>query len=123
LISLSESYEAVWSQYKQTNNTFVVDLYKNSTAFTLVVLVFFGASLIALLVKWLITRFSVKKKISHLSNEDKTFLYWLKGDSGGSVGFSAEVVSEKIESLKQNGLLHEKFSINNNDVYVSWLPY
>lgn len=123
LISLSESYEMVWSQFKQTNNTFVVDLYKNSTAFTLFVLVFFGASIIALLGKWLITHFSVKKKILSLSNEDKTFLNLLKADSGGSEDFSAEVVSEKIESLKQNGILHEKFSIHNNDVYVSWLPY
>lgn len=123
LISLSESYEIIWSQYKQTNNTFVVDLYKNSTAFTLVVVAIFAVSLIALLGKLLITRVSARKKIVDLSIEDKALINSLKAEFKDSKNIPAVTDSEKIKFLKQNGILHEKFSIRNGDVYVSLVPY
>lgn len=123
LLSLSESYEVIWSQYKQTNNTFVVDLYKNSAAFTLVVLAIFCVSLVALLGKFFITRISARKKISGLSDEDKALIDLFKVGSKNSKTFSWAMIPEKVELLKQKGLLHEKFVIQNNDVYMSWVPY
>ncbi|MDD3791850.1 MAG: exosortase/archaeosortase family protein [Candidatus Bathyarchaeota archaeon] len=123
LLSLSESYEVIWSQYKQTNNTFVVDLYKNSAAFTLVVLAIFCVSLVALLGKFFITRISARKKISGLSDEDKALIDLFKVGSKTSKTFSGAMIPEKVELLKQKGLLHEKFVIQNNDVYMSWVPY
>lgn len=123
LLSLSESYEVIWSQYKQTNNTFVVDLYKNSAAFTLVVLAIFCVSLVALLGKFFITRISARKKISGLSDEDKALIDLFKVGSKNSKTFSGAMIPEKVELLKQKGLLHEKFVIQNNDVYMSWVPY
>jgi len=123
LLSLSESYEVIWSQYKQTNNTFVVDLYKNSAAFTLVVLAIFCVSLVALLGKFFITRISARKKISGLSDEDKALIDLFKVGSKTSKTFSRAMIPEKVELLKQKGLLHEKFVIQNNDVYMSWVPY
>lgn len=123
LLSLSESYEVIWSQYKQTNNTFVVDLYKNSAAFMLVVLAIFCVSLVALLGKFFITRISARKKISGLSDEDKALIDLFKVGSKNSKTFSGAMIPEKVELLKQKGLLHEKFVIQNNDVYMSWVPY
>lgn len=123
LLSLSESYEVIWSQYKQTNNTFVVDLYKNSAAFMLVVLAIFCVSLVALLGKFFITRISARKKISGLSDEDKALIDLFKVGSKNSKTFSWAMIPEKVELLKQKGLLHEKFVIQNNDVYMSWVPY
>ncbi|MFA7079643.1 MAG: exosortase/archaeosortase family protein [Candidatus Bathyarchaeia archaeon] len=123
LLSLSESYEVIWSQYKQTNNTFVVDLYKNSAAFMLVVLAIFCVSLVALLGKFFITHISARKKISGLSDEDKALIDLFKVGSKNSKTFSWAMIPEKVELLKQKGLLHEKFVIQNNDVYMSWVPY
>jgi hypothetical protein len=45
LLSLSHNFEEIWSQYKNSNNSFVVDLYRNKEAFEAVVvaLLFFCA--------------------------------------------------------------------------------
>jgi hypothetical protein len=45
MLSLSNSYETAWSQYKDTNYTFAVDLYRNRDAFTVVVVAMLAFSL------------------------------------------------------------------------------
>lgn len=45
LMSLSSNYEAAWSQYKNTNYSFAVDLYRNKDAFTVAVAAILAFSL------------------------------------------------------------------------------
>jgi exosortase len=49
LLSLSHSYEQIWSQYKNSNNSFVVDMYRNKEAFSAVVIAMLVLSIAALL--------------------------------------------------------------------------
>jgi len=56
LLSLSENYEQVWSQYKNNNNSFVVDMYRNKEAFAAIVTALIALSVAALLLEYLFAR-------------------------------------------------------------------
>ncbi len=118
LLSLSQNYENVWSQYKQQNSTFVVDLYKNSTAFIAVVTALFALSIAALSGRRLLMHFAAKRKVAGLSEADKAILGQLEAaPQPGSVPL------DRIEALRQQQVIHEKVSAVNDEVYVSWAPY
>ncbi len=122
LIALSQSYEDVWSQSKQQNSTFVVDLYKNSTAFTAVVVALLVVSVAALSGKRLLMHVAARKKVVGLSEADKALLNQLKAPPSSSDA-PKEIPADKIEALRQQQIIHEKVSAVNNEIYVTWVPY
>ncbi len=65
LLSLSENYEQIWSQYKTNNNSFVVDMYRNKEAFAAVVIAMLAFSIAALFWQYLFARhFPLKQAIA-----------------------------------------------------------
>ena len=126
LFTMSQKYENIWSQYKQQNSTFVVDLYKNSTTFSAVVAALLAISIAALSGKYLLLRAAARKKIAVLSEADKTFLNQLKNQDKEKFEMpqtTIEDTTNKIELFRQQQILHEKISACNDEIYVNWTPY
>lgn len=124
LLTLSQSYENIWSQYKQSNSTFVVDLYHNGVTFAAVVTAILAFSIAVVLGKWFLTGLAARKKIAGLSQADKAFLEQLKKaaltESGEPLPQEA---AEKIEMLRQQKVIYEKISARNDEIYSHWVPY
>jgi hypothetical protein len=122
LLNMSRTYEQDWSQFKQGNSTFVVDLYKNGNGFMVasVALVVVAAALI--LGKRVIIRDNAEKKVSELAEEDKAFLRQLKAPCDPNT--SPEILSqEKLDALSGQKLIYEKVSAVDDEVHVKWTPY
>jgi exosortase len=126
LMQLSEEYEIIWSQSKQTNSTFVVDMYKNSTAFSALVAAMLIASASLLVAQRLRIRAAAKKKLGDLSEGDREFLLKLQSGQLNRENWDPEYLSEltdRIERLQQQGIIHEKLVGRNGEVYQTWVPY
>jgi exosortase len=124
LLTLSQSYENIWSQYKQSNSTFVVDLYHNGAAFTAVVTAILLVSMALVFGKRFLTVAAARKKIAGLPEADKAFLEQLKkASSPKSDEPLPENATEKIETLRQQKVIHEKISAKNDEIYMHWVPY
>ena len=126
LLNLSRSIEIFWSQSKQSSGTFVVDIYRNSTASTAVVAALVIISAAALLSKWLLLRAAAKKKIAALSTFDKDFFLKLQTGQLRVDNPSPDYlnyVDEKIEGLRKQHIIREKMSLRNGEVYREWVPY
>ncbi|MGA3192002.1 MAG: exosortase/archaeosortase family protein [Candidatus Bathyarchaeia archaeon] len=127
LLSLGQDLEKTWSQYKNPNNTFVVDIYKNQEAFTITVTALLILSATSLIAKQFLTRTRARRKIAELPEPDKTLLEELKRlkfkDSTNQQQEPKNIPAEKMEEFRQKGILHEKISAKNDELYLEWKPY
>jgi exosortase len=122
LMNLSRTYEEAWSQYKQKNSTFVVDLYKNSTAFMVVSVALVAVSVGAITGQRFIVRSAAKKKIAALPEADKALLKNLTSPTYPNN--SAQALSaDKLDTLSKQQIVHEKVIAVDDQVYVKWVPY
>jgi hypothetical protein len=122
LLNMSRTYEDDWSQFKQGNSTFVIDLYKNGNSFMVfsVALVVVAAALI--LGKRVIIRDNAEEKVSELPEEDKALLRQLKAPVDPNA--PPQMISEeKLEELSKEKLIYEKISAVDDEVHVKWTPY
>ncbi len=120
LLALSEALENIWSQYKQGNSTFVVDLYKNGTAFVAVTVAILAAALVAVFGKRFVMMLSAKKKLSALSVGDRAFVNQLKKQPFEQLPQDAP---DKIVALSQKQIIHQKIVAYGSDLYYVWVPY
>lgn len=120
LLNLSQTYENSWSQYKQQNSTFVVDLYKNSTAFMAVVVGLLAFAVATVAIKRRLMHMVAKKKIAALPDADKAFLNRLKTDNPE---FTQPSIAQKVEELQKQRIIFEKVTTVNDDIHVSWATY
>ncbi len=121
LLALSQSYENIWSQYKEVNSTFVVDLYKNSQAFAMLTVGLLMAAIVSIGGKRLLMHAAAKKKLATLSETDKSLVNQLKKHKFDEP--LPEVSAEKIETLNQQHIIHQKLNANGADIYKRWVPY
>jgi tRNA(Ser,Leu) C12 N-acetylase TAN1 len=126
LLELSRDLEVIWSQSKQSNGTFVVDLYRNGTAFTAVVVALVVVSSAALVGKRLLMRAAAKKKIAALPESDRDFLLRLQNrqlDLDNQPPEYVSYVEGKIDSLHKQQIIYEKISAVNNEIHHGWATY
>ncbi len=126
LLSLAQNLEKTWSQYKNPNSSFVVDIYKNKEAYAVVVTAVLIIAIAALSRKKLSLRAAAKTKIASLPESDKALLNELKtvqfGSSDTPVDDSAGYAA-KMEEFRQMQILHEKITARDDEVYVIWVTY
>jgi len=126
LISLARSYENIWSQYKQSNSSFVVDLYRNSLTFEAVVAALMAISIAMLAIKQLLLSYTIQKKVAGLTEEDKALFKQLKNPQRHPDERSPENTKElaaKIEAWHKQGLLREKVTMESDELHRRLLPY
>ncbi len=121
LLALSQSLEDMWSQYKQGSSTFVVDLYKNGTAFTVFTVVLLAAAIVALFVKRMLMGAAAKKKFAALPEEDKALVNRLKKPNFEMP--PPEGSAPRIEALRQQNIIRQKVTAFGSDIYTYWAPY
>ena len=127
LFSLSQAYENIWSQFKISNSTFVIDIYRNQEASTIFVAIILIFSIALLSGKQLLMRAAARKKIANLPEADKTLLNQLKKKQfenpeppqRDDTNFNAS----KIEEFHQQHIIHEKISAENDEIYLKWVSY
>lgn len=122
LLNMSRTYEQDWSQYKQQNSTFVVDLYKNSNTFMVVTVALVVVAAAFILGKRVIVRDNAEEKVSELPEEDKAFLRQLNAPTDPNAPPQTPN-AEKLEELSKQKLIYEKVSAVDDEVHVRWTPY
>ncbi|MGD0995332.1 MAG: exosortase/archaeosortase family protein [Candidatus Bathyarchaeia archaeon] len=126
LFSLSQAYENIWGQFKISNSTFVIDIYRNQEASTIFVAIILIFSIATLTGKKLLMRVAARKKIAALPEADKTLLKQLKNKQFENPDLpqgNANHYENKIEEFRQNQILYQKISAINDEIYVEWVPY
>lgn len=120
LLTLAKEMEQSWSPYKVSTTSFVVDIYRNreaSTAFVIGMLIF---SLAALGTQSFLMNLRTSKKIKELPKEDQDFLRGFNPEKENRETPDKSLLPDKIQRLKQEGVLQEKITMKNGQLYVKW---
>jgi exosortase len=127
LLSLSQNLENTWSQDKNSNYTFAVDIYRNSGVFAASVTALLLFCVLALTVKQLRLRTAARGKIAKLPEEDKRLLTTLKKNQSHNLEETTlektSNVADKLEHFRQENMLREKISARNDEIYQEWTVY
>lgn len=126
LLSLGQQLEATWSQDKNPQTGFAVDIYKNNEAFTMAVTALLVISAVMLSVSYLLKKTGARKKTSELSETDKILLGNLKHQKASMPKENqpnTNYSTDKMKELCKQGILREKISVNDDELYIKWVPY
>jgi exosortase len=126
LFSIAQGLEKTWGQYKESNNTFAVDIYRNREILLAIVAAFLVASTATLTAARLMKRANARRKISQLPEDDKILVRKLTEGSVGEPGGtqpSGKIYEEILEEFQRQGILHEKIVVKGNEIFVKTASY
>jgi hypothetical protein len=120
LLTLAKEMEQSWSPYKVSTTSFVVDIYRSREASTAFVIGMLICSLAALGTQSFLMNLRTSKKIKELPKEDQDFLRGFNPEKENRETPDKSLLPDKIQRLKQEGVLQEKITMKNGQLCVKW---
>ena len=119
LNQMGTQIESSWSQYKNTSSGFSADIYRNITAAFLLAAGLLFASIIVLKVKSTLKSQSTAKKFTQLPETDQQYIknFNKKTNLNDETTNTDEL---KLQELQKAGFLKQKYTLKNNQPYVTW---
>jgi len=124
LMQLGTQIENSWNQYKNPTAGFSADIYRNITPAFLILTVLLISSIMLLFAKFTLTSKTIAKKTLQLPEEDQQLIKNLttpkKSQEITPQLTCPPIQEDKLKALQQTGFLKEKYTLRNNEPYITW---